>query len=253
MKKAGKNRRSYTSYTKIRGHEIIILAVVVSLLMIIHIPMASASTTIIIATKPLPSDIVFSTAEDYGVQKGVDFKCKRIKENLSDWLNGTRINVADVETCFIDKNIENDELEVMMIVDLEDKRLTLSSLSVDTNCSFLDIDNYRLLKRFEDRLDSIENTTSNNRKTLQDLNETSITLQDLNYSLGHFENKTTKILDKFKSRSENLQNTSDSIRDVAENLHILIGIIIGVMSAILFALISLFLIVGRQDTKKRRR
>jgi len=251
MKKAGKNRMSYTSYIKKRGHEIIILAVVVSLLMIIHIPMAS--TTIIIAPKPLPSDIVFSTVEDYGVPIGVDFKCKCIQENLSDWLNGTGINVADVETCFIDKNIENDELEVMMIIDLEDKRLTLSSLSVDTNCSFLDIGNYRILKSFEDRLESLENTTSNNHKALQDLNETSITLQDLNYSLGPFKNETTIILEKFKSTSENLQNTSDSIQDVAENLHILIEIIIAVMGAILFALISLFLVVGRQDTKKRRR
>ena len=253
MKKAGKNRRSYTSYTKIRGHEIIILAVVVSLLMIIHIPMASASTTIIIATKPLPSDIVFSTAEDYGVPIGVDFKCKCIKENLSDWLNGTGINVADVEMCFIDKNIENDELEVMMIIDLEDKRLTLSSLSVDTNCSFLDIGNYRILKGFDDRLDSIENTTSNNRKTLQDLNETSITLQDLNYSLGSFKNETSITLKKFQSTSENLQNKLDDIQDVGEDLQMVIIIIIGLMGAILFTLVGLFFIVARQDTKKRRR
>lgn len=253
MKKAGKNRRSYTLYKKIKGQKIISFAVVVSLLMIIFIPMASASTTIIIATKPLPSDIVFSTAEDYGVPIGVDFKCKCIKEILSDWLNGTGINVADVETCFIDKNVENDELEVMMI--LEDKRLTLSPLSVDTNCSFLDISNYRILQGFNDSLVFIVNTTSNNRKTLQDLND----------SLGSFEKETSRTLENFQKTSEDLQKTSKNIQDVAEKLEIQIGnteIQIGytntLLGAILFTLIGgiialIFFIVGRPDTRKRRR
>jgi hypothetical protein len=252
MKKAGKNRRGHTLYTKIKGQKIINFAVIVSLLMIIYIAMASASTTIIIATKPLPSDIVFSEAKEYGVPIGENFPSKHLPV-ISDWLNGTGINDADVETCFIDKNIENDELEVMMI--LEDKRLTLSSLSVDSNCSFLDISNYRILQGFNDSLVSIVNTTSNNRKTLQGFND----------SLGSFEKETSRTLENFQKTSEDLQKASKEIQDIAKELEIQIGntkIQIGntntLQGAILFTLIGgiialIFFIVGRPDTRKRRR
>ena len=222
--------------------------------MIIYIPMASASTTIIIATKPLPSNIVLLEAKEYVVPLGEDFLSKRLPV-ISDWLYGTRINDADVEMCFIDKNIKNDELEVMMI--LEDKRLTLSSLSVDTNCSFLDISNYRILQGFNDSLGSIVKTTSNNSKTLENFtgrldsfeNETSRTLENFTGRLDSFENE----MKKFQSTSDALNKTSYGIHNDLEKLEQSIDITLVLLSAILFTLIGLFIVVGRHDTRKRRR
>lgn len=264
MKKAGKNRRSHTLYTKIKGQKIISFAVVVSLLMIIYIPMASASTTIIIATKHLPSNTVFSAANDWRVPLGENFESYRLPV-LSDWLKGTGINDADVKKCFIDKNIKNDELEVMMILDLEDKRLTLSSLSVDTNCSFLDIINYRFLQGFNDSLGSIVNTTRNNRKTLDDFNdslgsfekETRRTLEIFNDSLGSFKEDTGKTLENFQETSKDLKKTSEDFCSSAKILESQQNTTQTLLILVLATLISgiiglLFFVVGKRDTKRRR-